>query len=220
MARLEDFLKAEDLDDLLKVRGKMGAPEAQELDRMGELLKAWSDGQAVSNLLFYPALIPEALRISSIERALACTARPYFVLAAVVGLQGLDPASVPTDTRARWASALLELVRSNAGVIASRASVTIRSWLRDGQIEEFIRSYPVPDETASKNIVSFTLSRFGDLALSEFRARLRACGVGFWRRRDFLRRFQEYQRKKQAGGAVFMTMPLLSYIPNYGSMES
>jgi len=220
MALLEDFLKAEDLDDLLKVRGKIGALEAQELDRISELLKEWSDGQAVSNLLFYPALIPEALRISSIDRALACTDRPYFILAAVVGLQGIDPASVSPDTRARWASALLEIVRSNAGVISARASVTIRSWLRDGQIEEFIRSYPVPDETASKNIISFALSKFGDLALPEFRARLRACGLGFWRRRDFLRTFQEHRRKKQAGGAVFMTMPLLSYIPNYGSMEN
>jgi hypothetical protein len=219
MALLEEFLKAADLDDLLKIRGKIGAPDSQELDRIAELLGAWSDGQAVSNLLFYPALIPEALRISSIDRALGSTDHPYFILAAVVGLQGIDPASIPAETRARWVCAMRQMVRSKAGVISSRASVTVWSWLRDGEIEQFVRSYPVPDETASKNIITFTLSRFGERALPEYRARLRACGLRFWRRRDFLRRFQEYQHKKQAGGAVFMTMPLLSYIPNYGNME-
>ena len=220
MALLEDFLKAADLDDLLKIRQRLAPPGPTEIHYIADVLCEWTDGQAISNLLFYPDLIPEPVRISSIDRALKAIDQPYFILAAVVGLQSIDPESILPETRQRWVSTLLKIVRSDAGVISSRASVTVWSWLRDGEAQEFIRSYPVPDETASKNIIAFVLSKFGELALSEYRARLRESGVGYLKRRHFVRRFEEYQQKRNEPGAAFMALPLLSYIPNYGNVQS
>src|SRR5262249_25490406 len=119
-----------------------------------------------------------------------------------------------------WAQRLLELVRADGEVLSSRASVTLWPWLRNGEVEEFVRSFPVPDETATKNIVAFTLSRFGQLSRGECCDRLRSCELGFGKRRRFLRVFDEYRRKANEPMAFFMTMPLLSYIPNYRRAES
>lgn len=219
MTSLDDFLNAKDLDDLLKVRREMPALTTDELKRVNDVLRDWQDGQAISNLLFYPSLIPEPIRWDVIDRALCCD-RPYFVLAAAVGLQSVDPDAVPADIRKRWVTRLLEIIRSDGEVLSSRASVTIWPWLRDGEIHEFVRAFPVPDETATKNIIAFTLSRFGQCTRAEYCERLKSCGLGFWRRRRFVRKFDDYRRKNGTGGAVFMKMPLLSYIPNYGSVES
>jgi len=220
MVSLDDFLKAKDLDDLLKIRGQIGGLTADEMKRVADILQEWQDGQAVSNLLFHPSLIPEHMRYDSIDRALRSIEKPYFTLAAVVALRSIDPGTVSLDVRKRWVSRLLEFVRLDGGTLSSRASVTIWSWLRDDDIQKFVRAYPVPDETATENIIAFTISRFGHLTRPEYRERLRLYSLGFWKRRPFLRRFDEYCQKKDAGGAVFMTMPLLSYIPNYGSVKS
>jgi hypothetical protein len=220
MASLDELLRAKDLDDLLRLRGQLSELTRQEQGRVTGIMSEWQDGQAVSNLLFYPSLIPELVRCNSIDRALCSPEQPYFALAAVVGLQSVEPDKVAVDVRKRWVTSLLEFVRSDGQVLSSRASVTIWSWLGDGQLEEFVASYPVPDETATKNIVAFSLSRFGQLTRTEYTERLRSCGLGFFKRRRMVRRFDEYQRKKDSGGAVFMTMPLLSFIPNYETAKS
>jgi hypothetical protein len=215
MVSLDDFLKTKDLDDLLKARRHIRAPSADEAMRITAILREWQDRQAISNLLFHPSLIPEETRVETIERALHCADVPYFALAAVVGLQSINAETVNSECRKRWVSRLLVFVRSNSGVLSARASVTIRAWLKDDEIKEFVCSYPVPDETASKNIISFTLLHFGQLTRQEYSERLRTYGLGFWKRRPFLRQFAEYCRKKKDGRAIFMTTPLLSYIPNY-----
>ena len=107
-----------------------------------------------------------------------------------------------------------------AGDGPKEGGLVVEPGLRDEEIPKFIRSFPVPDETATKNIISFTLSRFGQCTRAEYCERLRSCGLGFWRRRRFLPKYDDYRQKKDAGGAIYMTMPLLSYIPNYGSVES
>jgi hypothetical protein len=92
--------------------------------------------------------------------------------------------------------------------------------LRNGEVAEYIRSYPVPDETASKNIIAFTLSRFGEQPPPAYGAQLRAYGLSIFKRRHFMRRFKEYHRKRNEPDAVFMAMPLLSYIPNYRNVQN
>lgn len=200
MAVLDDFLRATELDELFEIRRGMRATTPDEVTRITKVLGDWRDGQAVSNLLFYPSLIPDEMRKDCINRALGSTEEPYFILAAVVGLRSIDPDAVPAETRKRWVERLLEILRADGEVLSSRASVTIWPWLRDNEIDEFVRSFPVPDQTATKNIVAFTLSRSGQMPRIEYCARLRSCGLGYWKRRRFLQRFDEYRRK--AGEAV------------------
>jgi hypothetical protein len=217
MPSINDFLKAKDLDDLLKVRREIKALTDEDRQKISDVLHDWQDGQSVSNLLFYPSLIPDTIRYECIDRALGSVEQPYFVLASVVGLQSLNPDEVPAEFRKKVVVKLLELIRSDISVISSRASVTIRHWLREGEIDEYLRAYPVAEETVRDNIVRFSLSHFGKLTRKEYCERLRSCGLGFWTRFRFIRRFKAFQRH-QSGLAFFMTTPLLSYIPNYESM--
>jgi hypothetical protein len=216
MASIDDFLKATDLDDLLKIRRQIGGLSADDASRVTSILREWKDGQAVFNLLIHSSLVPEEIRCEIIDRALHDVENPYFALAAVVGLNGIKPETVESVRRKRWVSRLLVFVRSNSGVLSERSSVTIRSWLKDDDdIKDFVCSYPVPNETASKNILSFTLERFGKLTRQEYSHQLQSYGLGFWKRRPFLSQFAKYTRKKKDGSAIFMTTPLLAYIPNY-----
>ena len=84
MVTLDDFLNAKDLSDLLKFRRQMGGLTAEEVKRVADILQAWQDGQAVSNLLFHSSLIPEHMRNDSLDRALRSIEKPYFTLAAVI----------------------------------------------------------------------------------------------------------------------------------------
>jgi len=212
MSSLDNFLKAEDLDDLLKIRQMMGPLSSADTERILQVLREWQDGQPISNLLFHPSLVPQDERLDAVDRALQCLDRPYFCLAAVVGLQSVEPETVPEHHRRRWVSSLLEFVRADAGVLSSRASVTIWKWLKDDEWRAFVRAYPVLDETASDNILSFAVSRFGHLPRPEYRSLLRSCGLGFRRRRPFLKRYD-------GAGAPGSAGPLLSYIPNYKSVR-
>ena len=61
---------------------------------------------------------------------------------------------------------------------------------------------------ASSNIVSFAVSRLGGLPTKEFIQALKDCGIGFWDRRIFIKKYKEGE-----------SGPLYSYIPNYRDVE-
>ena len=140
------------------------------------VIHSWSDRQAVSNLLFHSDLIPATLRFEALDRALNSHDVPYFVLAATVGLQGVPLGDVPSDKRAAWIQALLELARSKSKALAGRASVTLFSWSQSvvafDILPELVSLYPVPDEGACRNIVAAVLSRMRRAAHDEFNRQL------------------------------------------------
>src|SRR5687768_13183400 len=94
MATLDEFLKAVDLDHLLKVRHGLGQVSSEESERISLIVSEWRDGQAISNLLFYPRLIPATQRWEALDRALDENGHGYYIIAALVGLQSVEPASV------------------------------------------------------------------------------------------------------------------------------
>jgi hypothetical protein len=100
---------------------------------------------------------------------------------------------------------MLAMVRTDANVLSSRASVTLWNWIGEDW-KRLVRSFPVPDETTSKNIVAFAVSRFGDLPRREFIQALKECGIGFW---DRWRR----RRKSEAGGGLKVKHADADYLP-------
>jgi hypothetical protein len=89
VASLETVLKTTDLDDLLRERRDILSLTPQETERVSAVIRAWTDRQAIANLLFYPDLIPLSLRFDALDRALRSHGFPYFGLAATVGLPEL-----------------------------------------------------------------------------------------------------------------------------------
>jgi hypothetical protein len=219
---LDDFLHATDLDDLLKARQNVSHLTVDETNRIKSIINEWQDQQSIANLLFHPTVIPAEFRIAAVDRALHSVEAPYFALAAVVGLQGTDPTEVPQHTRDKWQHVLLDMIQSESDVIAGRASTTMFSWFQEQDAGKVLSLYPVPDETASKNILSFALSLYGDLSTSEFDQRLTSFGLSTNARDAFNSRHAEYLSKTSTGqpGAGFMKCPLLCYIPNMSEVPA
>src|SRR6266446_8357932 len=122
---LQEFLGAGDLDEVLRALQRITSFDAGDAAAVRSVLLQWQSPQAVSNLLFHPTLIPEDLRLASLFRGLAERRVVYYVLAAVVGFQSLDPVRMTAADRRRVVEELLALIRETNGVLAQRASVSI-----------------------------------------------------------------------------------------------
>ena len=219
MTSLETFLRADDLDALLRARQDIAlTPEESAL--VVSVIHDWSDRQAVSNLLLHSDLIPATLRFEALDRALNSHDVPYFVLAATVGLQDVPLGDVPSDKRAAWVQALLGLARSRSKTLAGRASVTLFSWSQSAVafdiLPELVSLYPVPDEGACRNIVAAVLSRCGELSADEFDGQLSE-----WQLTDSsvsaLRTAHEEYKGRKAHDelrAMIMKSPAFAHIPN------
>lgn len=221
MATLDDFLRCTDLDDLLHARRELSPLTADDIRRIKSIIGDWADQQSVANLLFHPSIIPTDIRFAAIDRALRSTDTPYFALAAVVGLQSIKPADVPPETRREWRQILLGMIQSESNTLAGRASVTMFSWFSESEACELLSLYPVADDTASKNILAFALSRLGHLSADEYAQRLAACGVAPNAIAAFNDHRAEYAAKTSEGhrGAGFMKCPLMCYIPNLSEVS-
>jgi hypothetical protein len=221
MTTLDDFLQATDLDDLLRAKHKLSPITADDASCIKSIISEWRNQQLVANLLFYPCVMPIDIRFTAIDRALRSSNTPYLTLAAVVGLQEIKPTDVPTKIREEWGQVLLEMIQSESEIFAGRTSVTMFSWFAESNAAEFLSLYPVIDETASKNILAFALSLFGDLPADEYTQCIRNCGVA----PNVLAAFKDYHASyvaKISNGQVdagFMKCPLLSYLPNLSEVS-
>jgi hypothetical protein len=84
----EAFIKAQDLDDLLQARRRLGdASEKRQAAKA--VMEGWADPQTVANLLFYPDLLPQDDRKRFVMRALNEMDVPYYRLPAVLALGDL-----------------------------------------------------------------------------------------------------------------------------------
>jgi hypothetical protein len=217
---LEEFLRATELDDLLRIRGNISSLTSEETVRVESVIHWWTDRQAVANLLFHPDLMPVSIRFEALDRALQSNDVPYFILAATVGLQQIAPQEIPLDKRTRWRQILLTSVRSALPTLANRASVVLYSWTRDVMatdiLPELLSLYPVADEGACRNIVAALLARCGELSVDEFHSRLLAWRLSDSARTSFQSAYDEYENLKTSDAfrARLLTMPSFAYIPN------
>jgi len=220
VTRLERFLTATDLDDLLRRRHEISALAPEESARVVSVVRDWNDVQAVANLIFHADLIPTDVRFDALDRALHSKEVPYLTLAATVGLDGVALDEVPGEKRAAWTQLLLGFVRSKSPVLAGRASVTLFGWSQSIVIfdilPQLLSLYPVPDDSACRNIVAAVLHRCGDLSPSEFDERLLEWQASDSARTALHRAHAEYAERKEhdALRAMIMKAPVLAYIPN------
>lgn len=149
------FLTITDLDDLAAAHRELAdaggiTPDAEAV--VVGVLAGWTDRQALANLLMYPLLIPPDFRLAAIERALGEAGPGYLCLAAVVGVERLDVTQVPDDARYRLTRRLLDLIASDAGLLADRASISIRTLLSSGDAPELVELLLHPSVAVRQNL--------------------------------------------------------------------
>jgi hypothetical protein len=210
---LDDFLAATDLDDLADAYGALAESLPLDDKRISHVLASWTDVQAVANLLMYPTVIPDELRVAALLRGIR--SEGYLRLAAASGIGHLDPGALATDERAALIDALLDAVATDAAVTANRAAVSLAPLLTtaDAPLVVELLDHPAPTVRHNLEIALLALLDTRELTAiidaaetsvaASARARLIEDGI------DLNRPSAEQER-----------LPLLSYLPNYADWPS
>jgi hypothetical protein len=213
-ATFDAFLKAEDLDDLLKLRGQIRELTDEEEKTALVVLESWSDQQAVANLLFHPSLIPSARREHFILKALGDLDNPYFVLAAVVNAGCLAGEKTSAKTCSEIKEHLLAYCQNYNDVIGQRASVSLRSFLSKTDLLALLPLLRVRNDVIRENIIGWITQVWGGLARDKMSAEFKALGLSWFQRRSVAKSLEQFSGKRSSLIETLRTTPVLSYIPN------
>ncbi len=212
-SELKIFLETEDLDDLLKSRSKIRHLDKHDIKKIRSVLEKWDSPQAVSNLLFHPSLIPEDIRFRSLLRGLKERENLYYLLASTVGLQGMEE-EFSEEEKNTIKEHLIAVLEITGGVLAARASVTIRNFLSAGDASRMFKFLSHIEEAVRLNILSWLIETLEKKDEETFTSMLQSNEVPEDKQAEAIEKFREHLRKKESGETDFSTMPLYAYIPN------
>jgi len=212
------YLKVTDYDALELVLAEITISDHMESKFVEQVLTDWKEEQAISNLLFGPKLIPEAIRFDSIIKALDSDDAPYYVLAAVVGLQSLSIDVWTAEQKREIGQRLISIVGQNVELISARASITVWDFLEVGD-DELFKLYPVEVATANRNIMAYALTRYADISKKKFKQAFKEMDIKWGVRRKFIKCFKKYLRGKKNGSAVFLQAPQYIDIPSLTDID-
>jgi hypothetical protein len=160
-AALQSFLAADELDELAALRGAITTVDGAEAAEVSRVVQAWSDRQAVANLLLHPRLIPSSDRLPAVLRGLAAKSDDYLALAAVVGLQRVEDDEIPIALRPTIAEQLVRLIEQGLSPTARRASLTIGDFAQDLGPALLVTMLGHADPEIRHNVLSALLAAFG-----------------------------------------------------------
>lgn len=215
---LRTFLAAEDLDELLDARSNIATLSAEDSEVVRDVIAQWQQPQAVSNLLIHPNLLPEDVRLTCLFRGLAEHRVPYYVLAAIVGFQSIEPNRLTTDENAKIATALWDVIAQTEGVLAQRASLSFRAFASEVEAPAVLFLMAHSDKTVRHNLRSWLFSVFKDRGLEAFANAVQASDLGEAQKQELVAEFTAFTTTPPEGfnSPLF---PLLTYIPNLRDTE-
>ena len=211
---LAGFLRTEDLDDLLDALDDLGPLTPDDVQVVRAIIQEWRDEQAVSNLLIHSHLIPDDIRVASLVRGLDEEAQVYYILAAVVGIGGIDRTAISSADRTALRERLLGLISSDDSIVAERATVSLPVVLTSDDGPLVSRELAHPNETVRHNLLSWLLKEFDPESSPALLDLIDASGVSDDTKDESRRAIAEYVKKRQSGTFNPLDGPLLSYIPN------
>lgn len=215
---LKDFLEAEDLDDLLEARSKLRQLDEKDIKKIRSILQRWNSPQAVSNLLFHPHLIPEDIRTTCLLKGLREKKNPYYILASVVGLQGIDPTGFSKEQRKAIKECLISALNVSEGIISARASVTIYDYLSLEDASSAFELLSHPNEAARHNILCWLIRTMEESDPRTFISTANSSNIPEGVRKEAIEKFQEHLRQKEIGECSLFGTQLYAYIPNLKEM--
>ena len=220
-AELRSFLDAEDLDALLSARMQISVLDRVDSQELSAIVRRWTDKQAIANLLMYPEVIPASDRIYALLKGLDEDETEYLVLAAVVGLQNLADDAIPEQERKVVARKLLSTLSHPSETIASRVTVTVANYIEHLDHRDLLAFLGHPDGTVKHNILVALLPLVGREHIKDLvRAKIDEAVLPP-ETADFVdRELAVIDGAPRLPGddpllGTPLSVPLLSYIPNY-----
>lgn len=215
---LKAFLEAEDLDDLLEARSNLRQLDEKDIKKIRSTLKKWNSPQAVSNLLFHPFLIPEDIRASYLLKGLKDKKNPYYILASVVGLQGIDSTGFSKEQRKAIKECLISALKTSEGIISARASISVRDYFSPEDTSTMFELLNHPDEATRHNILCWLIRIMEEKGSGAFVSMARNSNMPEHTQKEAIDKFQEHLKQKETGESSSFSMPLYAYIPNLRDM--
>ncbi len=212
--RLEVFLELADLDELLATSKQLDDLSEEEQEIVRKVLRRWDGSLAVSNLLFHPNLIPEDIRMDSILRGLAERVEPWYVCAAVVGLQSVAVADVSEEERSLLLDHLTRIMEEYKGVLSSRASVSVSSLLRAGDAERILRFLSHPNEATRHNMMAWLLRTYDKKGSEWFKETINSSEIPQEAKEYARGKLQQYVKERRSGEPSNLAREVYSFIPN------
>lgn len=211
---LKTFLEAEDLDNLLEARSKLRQLDEKDTKKIRFVLQKWKNPQAVSNLLFHPFLIPEEIRASCLLKGLREKKNQYYILASVVGLQGIDSTGFSKEQRKAIKECLVSTLKVAEGIISARASVTIYDYFSLEDVSTAFELLSHPNEAVRHNILCWLIRTMEESDPREFISTANRSNIPEDVRKEAVEKFQEHLRQKEIGECSLFGTQLYAYIPN------
>lgn len=220
MATLNAFLRSDELDDTITLAHQLNVQDA-DMDAIRDAVAAWTDEQAIANLLMYSYLLPDDMRVATLLRGLNQATNTYAVLAALVGLQDLE-LKLDEGMHTEILNRLIDIIHSAPQITQARATVILNQIARPEDADPLLRLLTHPDEVIRHNILVAFISAVG---LQNASAIIEAA----LKRGTIVPATKAYADAKLAGSERFfkegevdysawylsdLSAPLLTYIPN------
>jgi HEAT repeat protein len=162
---LREFLHAGDLDELRGAYDELEPLSADDQVMVAQILAAWTDVQAVANLLMYPMLLDGQTRGDWLLRGLS-DPEPYLRLAAAVGVGQVLASAWSEDEVALLVPALVQLVADDNAVTASRAALSLVPLARPTDAPDLAAMLSHPDRGVRRNLECALLRSVGSEGLA------------------------------------------------------
>jgi hypothetical protein len=162
--QLRTLLTATDLDNLSSARDNISDLNYEDTEELIRILQKWTDTQAIANILMYPDLIPEDVRLDYVLKGLHENKVTYFALAAIVGLSVIDIGTLTRDEQVKIVDKVIVLAKDNGGAIADRASVFLADnlpYLQENHSAKIVGFLDHPSNLVKHNILVVLISLVG-----------------------------------------------------------
>lgn len=215
---LVKFMKIRDLEILNQAIHELEPLTDADRNLLKELIDKWEAEQAIANLLYYPGIIPQEFRYDAIYKALCDDSAPYYTLAATVGLQTLG-SNISAVMRTKFSLQLMEIIKNDSDILASRASITVWDLLDTRSFPLFLQLYPVTSTSANKNILALVFQKLHQLNKRAFRQKLKEYKVSWICRRKYMNQFNKYKKAQKKGMDAILYAPVYDAIPNLSDVD-
>jgi len=210
---LEAFLSAEDLDEILRARHAIHALEEDDQWAVEEILFKGSPPQAVANLLLHPSLIPSHVRVDILRKNLRAPSRPFFALAASVGVQEIDPRRLLEVDRNGLTEDLWAALERDPRV-SGRALLSLLGLLRPRDAGKVAQLLDHTDPSVRHNALAWLIRLLGSDDLEKWEAFANEVGLPDETLGAVVEKLEEHNGKKNQGGQSNLNLFVAPYIPN------
>ena len=158
---LNQFLQEQELDNLLNLHSTVSIKNKEDSTLILSILDNWNDKQAVSNLLFYPTLIPQANRFNAVVKGLTDQKNKYFNLASIVGVQSPEDLGFNNDEVSRIKNILFKHVEQSMDSRAMRSTTSLAQYINKDDTESILTCASNTMEDVQTNLLSMISNLYG-----------------------------------------------------------